>query len=273
MGNLLLAPALLAVKELIDKNNSKRFLALATFFAFGVFLTFSRGAIYAYIIGLILLAVFRIFVEKKKGAIVILPVTIFAFLFALNAQGMMSAFSGLGETYNSGIEKVVNHLSLGVIKMKSDKPAEEGEKKETETENKPAFDGYVAESTDTRVRLTNSAISIWSKDFNTLAFGVGVGGAGQALYNNDLSPAPKEIIQNEYASVLLETGAVGFVLFVFTIGLAYVVIWKKNENKFVVVLITTYLATLFFFSGYPNALHIYLLPVMLGVCFNKKRLR
>ena len=267
MGNLLLLPALLSAKDLISSRNKKSLL-LATVFAFGVFLTFSRGAIYAFIIGLVAMAVFRIFVEKKKGAVVILPVTILAFVLALNAQGMMSAFSGLGETYNSGINKVINHLSLGVIDIKAEKPAEETEK----TENKPIFDGYVAESTDTRVRLTNSALQIWSSDAKIALIGVGVGGAGQALSDFGLS-LPKEIIQNEYASVLLETGAVGFILFIFTIGMAYVVIWKKSEDKFVIVLLTSYLVTLFFFSGYPNALHIYLLPVMLGICLQEKRLR
>ncbi len=245
-------------------------LGLAILFAFGVFLTFSRGAIYAYIIGLFALVLFRMFVEKKKGSFIILPVTIFAFLFTLNAQGMMSAFSGLGETYNSGIEKVINHLSLGVIDLRNKGAApEENNDTKDEISSEAIFDGYVAESTDTRMRLTGSAINIWKQDLKTIAFGVGLGGAGQALFNNNLSPAPKEIVQNEYASMLLETGAIGFVLFIFTIGLAFFVVWKKADNTIVVALMVAYCVTLFFFSGYPNALHIYLLPVMLATTIKK----
>lgn len=276
MGNLLLAPALLSARDLslkfAERTATNRSLAMiiAGIFAFGVFLTFSRGAIYAYIIGLIALALFRIFVEKKKGSFIILPVTLFAFLFTLNAQGMMSAFSGLGETYNSGIEKVINHLSLGVIDLKSKEAIpEEGATTKEEESSEAAFDGYVAESTDTRMRLTGSAIQIWKDSFDTMAVGVGLGGAGQALFDNNLSPAPKEIVQNEYASMLLETGAIGFVLFIFTIGLAFFVVWKKADNTIVVALMVAYCVTLFFFSGYPNALHIYLLPVMLATTIKK----
>ena len=288
MGNLLLAPALLSARDLliaacpsdtlraaqakssrsVEHTAISRPLALATVFAFGVFLTFSRGAIFAFGLALIVAIVIRIVKDKNAKSLVLIPVVLFSFLLALNAQGLMSAFSGLGETYNSGINKVVNHLSLGVINLKSEKPAEK-----EENENKPVFDGYVAESTDTRVRLTNSAIEIWKKDFKNAMIGVGVGGAGQALYNNDLSPAPKEIVQNEYASVLLETGIIGLALFIFTIVLAVMAVIKIAGGEMILILMAAFGVTLFFFSGYPNALHIYLLPVMIGAVAQEKRPR
>ena len=265
MGNLLLAPTLLSCYEFLKNRKDLWFII----FAFGVFFTFSRGAIYALIIGLAWLMGYKTFKDKNARSLILLPLILFSFLLSLNTQGMMASGSGLGETYNSGVAKVINHLSLGVIDFRN-KANEEEPKEESSEKEEAAFDGYVAESTDTRMRLTGAAIDIWNDNAKNLLVGVGAGGAGQALYNNKLSPAPKEIVQNEYASVLLETGIVGAVLFIFTLGMAFYVVWKKSENKIVIVMMVAYSVTLFFFSGYPNALHIYLLPVMFAAVRQQK---
>ena len=214
-----------------------------------LFLTFSRGAIYAFVVGMLFLSGFLVFRERKemrreiwRRVGLVWGVIVLSFLFTLNLQGMMAAVSPTNDTYFSGISKVVNQLTLGVIDIRGGDGAktgvdvsEENEalesgrglqgetmKNEGETEkvlqNKAAggeketesvFDGYVEESTDTRVWLNDAAIQIWSKNLKNAMLGVGLGGAGQALYNDGLSPAPKEIIQNEYFSLLLETGVVG----------------------------------------------------------------
>ena len=134
-----------------------------------------------------------------------------------------------------------------------------------------AFDGYVEESTNTRVRLTDSAVKVWSQSFTTILFGVGLGGAGRALYLNNLSPAPKEIIQNEYASLLLETGLVGISLFILTIVLILKVVMKNKGAGLILALMVAYGVSLMFFSGLPNALQIYLL-VPLFIMFMLKKL-
>ena len=126
------------------------------------------------------------------------------------------------------------------------------------------FDGYVAESTDTRLRLTGAAIEVWHGNFTTVMFGVGLGGAGTALYNAGLSPAPKEIVQNEYASLLLETGVVGIVLAGVLVVMVVMSIWKRGDRG-ILMLVLAYGVTLFFFSGLPNALQIYLIPAVLMV--------
>ncbi len=268
MGNLLLIPAVISCYDFLKNRRN----LLLIVFAFGIFLTFSRGAIYAFSLALVITMVVRVIKDKNAASLVLIPVVLFSFLLSLNAQGMMSAFSGMGETYNSGVAKVINHLSLGVIdiRTKTEEPAEE--QQPVEDKKEPAFDGYVAESTETRVRLTNSAIQIWKKDAKNILIGVGAGGAGQALFNENLSPAPKEIVQNEYASALLETGIIGALLFVFVIVLAVMAALKTAGAEIILVLMAAFAVTLFFFSGFPNALHIYLLPVMLGVCLKEKRL-
>ena len=111
---------------------------------------------------------------------------------------------------------------------------------------------------------------MWKQDFATMMFGVGIGGAGQALYVNGLSPAPKEIVQNQYASLLLETGLVGVALLILTMGLIIRAVYK---NGMVMTLIVAYAITLLFFSGLPNALQIYLLPMLFTALCGKSSYR
>lgn len=138
-----------------------------------------------------------------------------------------------------------------------EKPVENSEKEEA------IFDGYVAESTDTRVRLSGAAVEVWSQSVPSALFGVGLGGAGYALYNNGLSPAPKEIVQNEYASLLLETGLIGVSLLVLTLVLIVRMVWIKPQRVMLISLLVAYGISLMFFSGLPNALHIYLVSILL----------
>ena len=345
MGNLLLAPAIVAVWLYVKKQHNKnlglersrgvvfttaksdsdlysstrsssvtvvktttgsRFLCpkflLCYFFAITatLFLTFSRGAIYAFVVGMLFLTgflVFRAKKEKERGKIakrigVAWGIVVLSFLFTLNLQGIMAEVSPTNDTYITGVGKVLNHLSLGVIDIRGErespnsdvseadltkkgKDVVENEVVENPVENfennrgESVFDGYVAESTDTRLRLTGAAIEIWSKDFKTAMIGVGIGGAGQALYNNNLSPAPKEIVQNEYASLLLETGIIGVSLLILCLVLIIRVVWKTPANAMMLALIVAYGVSLMFFSGLANALQIYILPTMLYMVFRK----
>ena len=330
MGNLLLAPAIVAVWLFVGGNCNSAFrgrgssrpslrgsdpsslgrdlrkplktllpVALAIITA-TLSLTFSRGAIYAFIVGMLFLTGFLVFRAKRgkeRGKIakrigVAWGIVVVSFLFTLNLQGIMAAVSPTNDTYVTGVGKVLNHLSLGVIDIRGERELPnsdvseadlikkgndvvENEVVENPVENfennrgESVFDGYVAESTDTRLRLTGAAIEIWSKDFKTAMIGVGIGGAGQALYNNNLSPAPKEIVQNEYASLLLETGIIGVSLLILCLALIIRVVWKTPANAMMLALIVAYGVSLMFFSGLANALQINILPIMLYMVFRK----
>ncbi len=283
---------------------SKKLLLCFLIMTTTLFLTFSRGAIYAFGVGMVVMSVMLAWEKKARREVVkrvgvAWLVVVGAFVFALNLQGVMAQVSRTNDTYVTGVTKVLNHLSLGVIDVRgvSEKSQalesgvtgvdESGGESEGDTEvvEKPVensgdgydgsqeeavFDGYVAESTDTRLRLTGAAIEVWSSDFATAMLGVGLGGAGTALYNNGLSPAPKEIVQNEYASLLFETGVVGVVLVVLLVVLVVRVIIKVRLGAVLVPLLVAYGVTLLFFSGLPNALQIYLMPAVLMVVMCKK---
>ena len=287
MGNLLLAPAIVAAYFLMTKvvpfkdrklgrtalSASLKGTTLVFVLSATIFLTFSRGAIYAFIVAMIFMVVMEGVRQKSWKVCKTFLIIAVAFLFTLNLQGIMAQVSPTNDTYATGVAKVLSHLSLGIIDVRSqneeilpeetEAPVSEKTDEEKEGVKKEAvFDGYVAESTDTRMRLTGAAVEVWKKDFNTVMFGVGLGGAGQALYVNGLSPAPKEIVQNEYASLLLETGLVGVALLILTIALIIRVMFKNAAASMLLALVAAYGITLLFFSGLPNALHIYLLPAI-----------
>ena len=278
MGNLLLAP--LFVSGFLAFKN-KKYLWVFSILMATLFLTFSRGAIYAFVISLIVMSVWMVVEAKVKWKDVLRRVgliwgtVVLCFVVVLNIQGLMAEVSPTNDTYKTGVGKVLNHLSLGVIEIGDDSPAEEeltgvevvensveknGEKPEVE---QAVYDGYVEESTDTRLRLSGAAVEVWSQDFATALFGVGLGGAGQALYVNNLSPAPKEIVQNQYASLLLETGLVGVSLLIVTLVLIVRVVMKFDTRVMIFSLLIAFMVSLCFFSGLPNALHIYLMPMVL----------
>lgn len=266
MGNLLLAPTLVAGWLML--HSKKYYTGLFFVLAMTLFLTFSRGAIYAFGVAMIFMSA-ALLVKKigfKKIAMM-WGMVIFAFLFALNAQGILAQVSPTNDTYISGVSKVLNHLSLGIIDIRSEK----NEINIVETnDNEALFDGYVAESTDTRVEFTNNAVKVWSQDFKTIMLGVGIGGAGQAMYDAGLTGSPKEIVQNEYASLLLETGLIGIFLVILMLVMIIKIIRKNPMNIIFFTLMVAYGISLLFFSGFANALQIYLLLPALYIVLRKK---
>lgn len=299
MGNLLIAPSLYEAYLFLKKPDRKNTILLVLFLA-TLFLTLSRGAIFAAAIAIIFMTIMRIIKTKTaKPLFVVLP-SIIAAVVTLNAQGIFAELSPTDDTYYSGISKSINQLSLGIIKLPTTKSEEvqkedlqesddhdtnvrnvetqEVEIQETETRDtknesnaletpvekpekeKAMFDGYIQESTDARVKMTRYAVEVWRSSPKNIFLGVGLGGAGVALNKQEKIPNINEIIQNEYASLLLEQGVLGLVCL--SIGLIMIIVYTaKNKNRELLFgLFIAYGITLFFFSGLPNALHIYLLP-------------
>ena len=195
---------------------------------------------------------------------------VIGFLVTLNLQGIMAEVSPTSDTYYTGVSKVINHLSLGVIDVRGD----EDDVVENSVENfeegstdDAIFDGYVEESTSIRMELTRNAIAVWAWDFRTMLLGVGIGGAGQAMYDAGLTDSPKEIVQNEYASLLVETGTLGVGCFVWLVVLVVREFMKNKAGGMLLSLLVAYGVSLLFFSGLANALQIYLMPAVLWLVY------
>ena len=165
------------------------------------------------------------------------------------------------------------------------------------TSNAPLFNGYITESTDIRVKLSRMGLRLAFSHPGQFFFGSGLGSSGVALYQAfpELG-STKEITQNEYIAILAETGFIG-ILIIFCSGICVFYLcyshkkpvklsFKQSSKQsmkksnftslissitsaklYFASLILAYAASVCFFSGLPNALHIYLVPVLYPALF------
>ncbi len=277
MGNLLLAPTLLAVFCWYQKPNAKH-LAILLFLSATLFFTFSRGAIYAFGLAIILMLTLLIIKQKSTRPLLVLPVLLFSFIFSLNAQGLMAAASSTNDTYLTGIAKSIDQLTLGIFNLRIEQsepePSEPEFKPISETESSDSnstYGGYVEVSTTGRLEIASSSLKVWSSSLTNFLFGVGLGGSGQALYQAGELGSPAEIGQNEYCTILLEFGIIGTILLAITIIAAFrTLLISLDYRSLLFALILAYAVSIFFFSGITNALHLYLSPAF-WMSFTPKR--
>ena len=299
MGNILLIPTLVSVEILITACPSGTLRAAQAksllpgehivikistlfIFAFGLFLTMSRGAIYAFLIGATILVIWKNVKTKKwLRSLRAFGVIILAFLFTLNLQGILAQASRTDDTYFTGISKVVNQLTLGKIDLRewgkdAEKGADEGNGGEAKIETEvvdevkeekesSTFSGYVEVSTEGRLALSGAALEVWGRDFGTIMLGFGLGGTGETLYQTGLYPTPGEIAQSEYIAIISELGLVGVLLVILTIILIVREMMRKEGRELLITLLVVFMVSAGFFSGLTNVLHMYLMTAMLMV--------
>ena len=236
-----------------------------------LFLTLSRGAIYAFVVAMIFFTIMWGIKRAWRVLWVWLVISV-AFLFTLNMQGIFSEVSKTDDTYIAGVSEAINQLTLGIVDLGGSQIKKDGieeniegmdvgaiENVETEDlENEKAvFDGYVEVST----------LKTWTKDPATVIFGVGLGSGLISMYENGAIASSREIINNQYVSLLLESGIIGIGLLILSLSLVFITIRKNSACLLIMTLVIAYGVSLCFFSGLPNALHIYLLPAILMVIF------
>lgn len=271
LGNMLLLPTLILTRRLIIKRWSRQNVLMFMVALSGLFLTMSRGAIYAFVIGAVVLAI--VYNKQWRRLLSGIGLTVAVFVIALVMQGFAAALNPhLTESFGGAIAKVVSQLSLGVINL--DKPSKsnvnadanvpEQATAKASNEAKPRYDGYVAESTDVRTNFSKVALSVWRSNPRNMLIGVGVGGAGAAMARYEHSDWSKEIVQNEFVEVLMERGVIGLGLLLLLIGIIVYVLWRSH-NVWAWAILIAYLVQYCFFSGLPNALHVYVaVAVLLG---------
>lgn len=271
LGNMLLLPTLILTRRLIIKRWSRQNVLIFMVALSGLFLTMSRGAIYAFVIGAVVLAI--VYNKQWRRLLSGIGLTVAVFVIALVMQGFAAALNPhLTESFGGAIAKVVSQLSLGVINL--DKPSKsnvnadanvpEQATAKASNEAKPRYDGYVAESTDVRTNFSKVALSVWRSNPRNMLIGVGVGGAGAAMARYEHSDWSKEIVQNEFVEVLMERGVIGLGLLLLLIGIIVYVLWRSH-NVWAWAILIAYLVQYCFFSGLPNALHVYVaVAVLLG---------
>lgn len=259
LGSLFLAPLYILVHVFLKGINDWKTVTALVLVATALFLTLSRGAIFAFAFG-----VFVLFVLNRRNMRPIVGVSYLllgALLSALLIQGISAALNPrVNITFYGAVSASISQLSLNVITLPAEPPAAV-ESEETE----PAYAGYVEESTNTRTSLTQLALSTWEDSPARMLFGVGVGGSGVAIHDKYPDKiGAREIVQNEYVELLLEYGLLGLALFVAIIA---GFMRSTRHEKWLWAFACAYGVQWLFFSGYPNALHVYLVLMALYAAF------
>ncbi len=264
LGSLLLAPLLyITYLTLQGKHSYAKQPLLLVLMLTTLWLTLSRGAIYAYLASLVVMI---LLVRKWCRQLVVVGLIALSLVVCLVCQGTLaSANPRIDSSFTQAVSTSLNHLSMGIIRLPYQRKSPTSPPSIPQGHDKqPAYHGYVAESTNVRLSLTKTALAAWrSNQLGQQLFGTGLGSAGIVLAQQTGSRYQKEIVQNEFVEVLLERGLIGLVLLGGLVAL-YGRLCSQRRDYLALVILVAYLAQWCFFSGLPNALHIYLVLALLS---------
>lgn len=264
LGSLLLAPLLyITYLTLRGKHDYAKQPLLLVLMLTTLWLTLSRGAIYAYLASLVVMI---LLVRKWRRMLAVVGSVALSLVICLVCQGALaSANPRIDSSFTQAVSTSLNHLSMGIIRLPYQRKSPTSLPSiPREHDKQPAYRGYVAESTNVRLSLTKTALAAWrSNRLGQQLFGTGLGSAGIVLARQTGSRYQKEIVQNEFVEVLLERGLVGLALLGGLVAL-YGRLCFQRRDYLVLAILVTYLMQWCFFSGLPNALHIYLVLALLS---------
>ena len=264
LGSLLLAPLLyITYLTLRGKHDYTKQSLLLVLMLTTLWLTLSRGAIYAYLASLVVMI---LLVRKWRRQLVVVGLIALSLVVCLVCQGALaSANPRIDSSFTQAISTSLNHLSMGIVRLPYQRQSTTTLPSISQDHDKqPAYHGYVAESTNVRLSLTRTALAAWrSNQLGQQLFGTGLGSAGIVLARQTGSRYQKEIVQNEFVEVLLERGLIGLALLGGLVVL-YGRLCSQRRDYLALVILVAYLAQWCFFSGLPNALHIYLVLALLS---------
>ena len=264
LGSLLLAPLLyITYLTLRGKHDYAKQPLLLVLMLTTLWLTLSRGAIYAYLASLVVMV---LLVRKWRRQLAVVGSVALSLVICLICQGALaSANPRIDSSFTQAVSTSLNHLSMGIIRLPyQQKSPTSLPSIPREHDKQPAYRGYVAESTNVRLSLTKTALAAWrSNRLGQQLFGTGLGSAGLVLARQTGSQYQKEIVQNEFVEVLLERGLAGLALLGGLVVLYGRLCFQRRDHLALTILVA-YLMQWCFFSGLPNALHIYLVLALLS---------
>ena len=264
LGSLLLAPLLYITYLILQGKHSyaKQPLLLVLMLT-TLWLTLSRGAIYAYLASLVVMI---LLVRKWRRQLVVVGLIALSLVVCLVCQGALASTNPrIDSSFTQAVSTSLNHLSMGIIRLPYQRKSPTSPPLISQEHDKqPAYHGYVVESTNVRLSLTKTALAAWrSNRLDQQLFGTGLGSAGIVLARQTGSQYQKEIVQNEFVEVLLERGLIGLALLGGLVVL-YGRLCSQRRDYLALAILVAYLTQWCFFSGLPNALHIYLVLALLS---------
>ena len=263
-GSLLLAPILILAAKFLRKTVTKTDVILLCIMVTAMYLTLSRGAIFSLVIAIACLMFLYRNSLIKKSRLAFLPLVVLAgFGVGMVWHGIFTEINPrVSDGFYDSVSKSVNQLTLGKVNLpklavSSASQATSPPTASVETNHPKAhFSGYVETSTNERTSMLNLALQTWRKNWTTMLFGTGIGSSGRAIqqYTHKLA-TEAEITQNQYIEILLENGLIGAVLCLVAV---VVYLYDTRRDKLAWVILIAFALQWNFFSGLPNALHIYL---------------
>lgn len=264
LGNALLPAALLLTHRVIRGSRDWRLWVALALVVMVLVLTLSRGALLAFAAGVVVLAV--LYWRYARRWMMVAGVFMASVAGALGLQGLAVVMNpAVDETFTAAVTKSIHQLTMGVVDVRPSEPSEsqqEAAEIAQEEAKESNFDGYVEESTSARTTRTSLALQRWRADVGTVMFGVGIGSAGLAIH--EMFPeqlGAREIVQNEYVEILLERGLIGLVSFLAVLAGLFV---AARKQSWLWAIIAAFMVQWLFFSGYPNALHVYLTLILIS---------
>ena len=274
-GSLLIAPILLLSYRLLrDKATKYDITSLCLMFV-ALYLTLSRGAMYAVaaaVLAQVVLVNWRTSANWLRSSAVVVAVLVGSFAFGMMWHGFFTQLNPrVADGFYQSITKSINHLSLGKINLPNPTPQQSPQESDSATSSqevtpdsppKAVFDGYVAKSTEERPVMSPLGWDVWSQDPVRFLVGVGVGGSGRSIFQQSGKTSGEfEIVQNEFLSIGVELGIVGVVLL---LALLLALCRKTYAKKALAwPIILGFVLQWMFFSGLPNALHIYFVAMLM----------
>ena len=264
LGSLLLAPLLyITYLTLRGKHDYAKQSLLLVLMLTTLWLTLSRGAIYAYLASLVVMI---LLVREWRRQLAVVGSVALSLVICLICQGALASVNPrIDSSFTQAVSTSLNHLSMGIIRLPYQRKSPTSLPSiPREHDKQPAYHGYVAESTNVRLSLTKTALAAWqSNRLSQQLFGTGLGSAGIVLARQTGSQYQKEIVQNEFVEVLLERGLAGLALLGGLVVLYGRLCFQRRDHLALAILVA-YLTQWCFFSGLPNALHIYLVLALLS---------
>jgi len=265
LASLLLVPIGFGLYKALSGKQSR--FASAQLFVVSVvfFLTLSRGA-YIGLIALVatLALTYRVSWSHYLKPLSLILLGFFTMLLLVFLGGSIRQDNISG--YDA-LRRTITHISLGVIQPSEQSPGKQAPINPASKDEQPTKStGYVKASTDSRISMSQEAVNTWTKSPTNLIFGVGAGGFGASL----TPPDPSAIVNNYYLELLVETGLVGFGLFLlfFTILGARLI---RLKAWLLLSLLAGLLAQAFFFSGNANIIHLWaIVGIAIGLIMDKK---
>lgn len=274
-GSLLIAPILLVSYRLLQNKATKYDIVALCLMFVALYLTLSRGALYAVMAAVLVQVVlvnWRTSTNWLRSSAVVVMVLVGSFAFGMMWHGVFTQLNPrVADGFYQSITKSINHLSLGKISLPDLTPqqppqentsAASSQQAMPDSPPKAVFDGYVAKSTEERTGMSQLALEVWTKNPVQFLVGVGAGGAGRAIFQQSGKTSGEfEIVQNEFLSVAVELGIVGVVLLT---SLLLALCRKMSVKKALAwPIILGFVLQWMFFSGLPNALHIYFVAMLM----------